>query len=650
MTTKLHLSITLCASAICAGLVSAQQQAAFNGHTLAVTSITASKDGRLVVSAGYDKTIRVWNTLEQTAERTSEPQPAWIRGVALSADEGTIFTAGDDGFVRRFDAKTLNEVANWKAHNDVITAFAASRDGQLLATGSTGTDVRIRVWSATTGTETMSIADEAGALSLAFSDDGKLLAWGSFNGTARVFDIDQQTPVSTLNKHDQAVHAVAFSPDATKLVTCAEKVSMWDVKTGNPIPFDLQPPAEKSTSTLFVLDVQPVWLGVLCATWSDDGKLLVTGDDLGRVRSWNSDDGKLVDDIGAHQQNVAALCFTAQGKRLVSAAADGSVRVWILGAISERNSMTDFSQAVSSAALSSNGKLLVTCEYGGTVKLWETSSWKNLATWKDHTSCVFACDFSHDGKLFATADTSGKLIITDLETNKAIHTLNMGSFLAFALFSVDDKTIAVGPSSLGGIMLINSVTGENEGELAAPSEKVFAIAYSPDGRYLASEDASDIILWDLTTKQLALRFKGHAKRVTEIRFSHDSRYLLSTGDDGVLKLWSVETQECLQTIQANVNESKGLALSADDAIVAMGSSDKAVKLWDRRTGKNLATIDRQPESVWGVLLHPEQRLLYVFGGNSFVPQQRQGFLKVWDFTALIDETLGADKPLEGDTD
>jgi WD40 repeat protein/serine/threonine protein kinase len=156
------------------------------GHTDLVLAVRFSPDGRHLVSAGLDKTFRVWNTA------------------------------------------TGECLAELTGHSDRINAVAFNPRGTLLATGSS--DRTIRLWNANTFREIGTLPQTSVVYGLAFSPDGTRLVSACEDNTIRLWDPLRREEVAELHGHKSLVHAVAFSPDGTRLVTGSgdATVRIWD--------------------------------------------------------------------------------------------------------------------------------------------------------------------------------------------------------------------------------------------------------------------------------------------------------------------------------------------------------------------------------------------------------------------------------------
>jgi len=197
--------------------------------------------------------------------------------------------------------------------------------------------------------------------------------------------------------------------------------------------------------------------------------------------------------------------------------------------------------------------------------------------------------FSRNGKLLLASGgrgaRSGRVLVLDTVTGERLATLGDDyDIVLTADIRPDQSQVALGgPGRL--VKIFSSKTGELQHKIKKHTDWVTAVAFSPNGQWLATADRNGgISLWDPDNAQELFTFAGHKSSVTALSWRGDSKLLASSSEDGTVKLW--EMQEGKQAKSWNAHSSGVLCVSySHDGHLITCGRDNAVTLWDTNGGK-----------------------------------------------------------------
>ena len=201
---------------------------------------------------------------------------------------------------------------------------------------------------------------------------------------------------------------------------------------------------------------------------------------------------------------------------------------------------------------------------------------------------------------------------------RAVRILSSQDPVFAVAFSPDDRMVASGD---GGrtIRFWQTRTGQPLGSFPAHQAEISAVAFSPDGQTLASASYDRLVhLWSVATGQRLRTLTGHEDSVSSLAFTPDGRTLASAGWDGTICLWETSTGHRLRTLEGHGGKVWSVAFSGDGRTLASGGGDKTLRLWEVATGRETRRLGRHAGGVYAVAFSPDGTTLASSEDNQVV--------------------------------
>jgi WD40 repeat protein len=582
------------------------------GQKGGVVSAVFSLDGKRIVTAGDDKTARVWDAGDGRLLATLTGHGGPVNSAVFSPDGKRIVTASDDTAARVWDAGDGHPIFTLAGHGDLVVSGVFSPDGRRILTASA--DKTARLWDAGDGHLLATLAGHTDRVNSAvFSPDGLRIVTASADMTARVWDAAEGRLLFTLTGHKGAVVSAVFSPDSKRIVTASadNTARVWDAGNGHLLA-TLAGHTDRVNSAVF----------------SPDGKRIVTASNDNTARIWDAGDGELWLALTGFTDPVVSAVFSPDGSRIVTASDDWTARVWDAVKGRQLAMLAANTNAVHSAVYSPDGGQILTANADETALVWDADDGHLLMTLAGHTPPVDAAAISPDGKRIVTASSDKTARVWDAADGRLLATLSGHTApVNSAVFSPDGSRI-VTASADNTARVWDAGDGHLSATLAGHSGPVSSAHFSADGTRIVTASADTTArVWDAADGRLLATLTGHTAPVNSAAFSPDGKRIVTASADWTARLWDASDGHLLAALAGHMGAVNSAAFSPDGKRIVTASDDKTARVWDAKDGHLLAKLDGQNGHTGrvnsAVFSHDGKRIVTASGDDDHTA-------RVWD--------------------
>lgn len=297
----------------------------------------------ILVTAGYDHTIRFWEALSGICSRTIQHPDSQVNRLCISPDKQYLAAAGN-GSVKLYDIQSAapNPVASFTGHRGNVTGIT-------------------------------------------FHCDGKWMGTSSEDGTVKIFDT-RSTQVQRSYDHRSPVNDVIIHPNQGELLSCDQggSIRIWDLGE-NACTHELLPEEDVPIRSLTV---------------ANDGGMMIAGNNLGNVYVWRMSSEQdfttlhPLTKFQAHEKYLLRVLLSQDSKHLATCSADSTVKVWSTDKFKCEKVLSGHQRWVWDCAFSADSAYLVTASSDHVARLWELGSGETIRQYNGHHKAAVCVSLS----------------------------------------------------------------------------------------------------------------------------------------------------------------------------------------------------------------------------------------------------------------
>ncbi|MBW4591662.1 MAG: caspase family protein [Brasilonema angustatum HA4187-MV1] len=499
-----------------------------------VNVVNFSEDDKLIVASTEDGTIYLWDWDDKKQDaklrKTWQGHEDQVIGVMFSPRGKILASASFDNTVKLWSIPDGKLIKTLTGHQNQVYSVSFSCDGKTLA--SAGSDNTVKLWSLDNPEKpkeikeiTTLVGHKNAIFSVRFSRDGKSLASAGADSNIRLWNLENDVVVKKLPVHKDSVNSVSFSPvdngNEYTFVSSDKTIRFWSLKNDEitMLPDNSQINNSKNSSR--------------------------KNNIAAPEKSEKSQKNQIRDHRKTEEnpEEINSVSLNAKNKMLASGSIDGTIKLRDLATHKLKQTLPQDSKenlrTLYNVNFNLKGDILAATYESSIIKLWHISGNDYKDIKPIHSDIKgYTLDFSPNSDVVATTNDNGIIKLWKMANGQEIQQLK-GNESKSLNFSPDGKILASADADhtiklwdMTNYKLINTLKGH--------TEAVRDVRFSPDGQILASASEDNTIkLWNRDGKEL-ITLKGHTAPVYSVSFSHDGKYLISGGADKTVRLWNLK--------------------------------------------------------------------------------------------------------------
>ncbi len=531
----------------------------FNGHVDRVNRLCFLPGGELFLSASDDKSVKLWR-IDGKNILTLRNHDSYVKDVTVTSDGKLIISCGWDGKINVSDRQG-RLISSFEDYPNRKESIAVDRSDSIIATGNYDGSISLHSIS---GEKLRHIDAHEKLISDVEALGDNTFMSASRDGSVKIWDFEG----SLLEEYRcgesgaYGVYGSAASADGS-LIACNTLISayLWDRETGVQLESD------------YYFDNNE------CLTFSPGGRLC----DGAEIRGI---DGTVLHTLGYEIDTRSDVAVSRDGSFIAGSAFSSGVDIWDIDLKRDNH----FGNNTLSGICIDNADRIICGRWTGSIGVWSRDG-RLLYNLNGEQDRVYDVAASADARYIAGAGRDGSVKVWDLQekTVKEMHPHEEP--VRAVAFSPDGNYIASGDE--GSQVFVEDSRGEIIARFSMPRGFIGGVRFSPDGRILAANTLSYIRLWTMDGSEVLTLY---GDMFSCFDFSPCGNYIASGSWDNSIRIWDLEGREH-KVLDGHTAEVNALAYMPDGRRLVSASDDGTTLVWNLETGKSVRLLSNTEEWI-----------------------------------------------------
>lgn len=349
------------------------------------------------------------------------------------------------------------------------------------------------------------------------------------------------------------------------------------------------------------------------------------------VRIWDLRTGILSATFPENKRGGTYVSFSPDGRHLLAANFTGSVQLLDLRTRANLGTFAQHPSDVFCTRFSPSGQAAASGDLESNIDIWNPETFQEIQHFGADQQGIGILTYSPDGRMLLSGGRDGSIKLWDLahrafvrEVAPTLNSQSNSQQINDIAFVSDDHRI-VSACFDGTVRLWDLNNTEDSGTLLAKAgDRVWRVAVSPNGKFVASGEDNGVRLWDLEKpkpNEPIGNLEGQSGKCVGLAFSKDGRLLVASGEQSAVRVWQMADRDAL----ANLPSEATCAAIDDEGIAAVGTRSGAIVLYDTFTCQRLRTLVAHRGQVRSICISPD--------GQRILSCGQDGVVKLWNLAS-----------------